>query len=168
MTDELDLEFETREDVWRWFRSARNWGRWGADDERGTVNLVTPEKRRQAAALVRSGEAVSLSRPFPLDRAANNPSPAQRYTTVVERGPSAGSAVDYLGINTHGTASTHLDALCHMWDEDGMWNGRDARTEITPDGVRYAGIQAFGDGIVTRGVLLDVDRKSTRLNSSHT
>ena len=150
--------FTSREDVWRWFRAARNWGRWGPDDERGTINLITPEKRRQAAALVRTGEVISLSRPFPLDPAPNNPAPAQRYTTVVERGPRAGSAVDYLGVNTHGTASTHLDALCHMWDEDGMWNGRDPAAEITPDGTRFAGIDAFADGIVTRGVLLDVPR----------
>ncbi len=158
MADEPAYGFETREDVWRWFRAARNWGRWGPDDERGTINLITPEKRRQAAGLVRSGEIVSLSRPFPLERAPNNPSPAQRYTTVVERGPVAGSAVDYIGINTHGTASTHLDALCHMWDQDGMWNGHDAAREITPDGVRFGGIQAFAEGIVTRGVLLDVPR----------
>jgi len=150
--------FESREDVWRWFREARNWGRWGRDDERGTINLITPEKRRQAAGLVRTGEILSLCRPFPLERAPNNPAPAQRYTTVVERGPVAGSAVDYLGINTHGTASTHLDALCHMWDEDGMWNGRDPAREITTDGTRFAGIEAFAAGIVTRGVLLDVPR----------
>ena len=151
-------EFASRDDVWRYLRQARNWGRWGENDERGAVNLVTAEKRRRAAALVRTGEIVSLSRPFPLERAVNNPTPAERRTTVVERGPTAGSAVDYIGINTHGTASTHLDALCHVWDEDGMWNGRNPAQEVTPDGVRFAGVEAFAAGIVTRGVLLDVPR----------
>ena len=101
---------------------------------------------------------MSLSRPFPTQVAANNPSPAQLYTTRVERGPDAGSVVDYVGINCHGTASTHIDALCHCWDEDGMWNGRDPDEEIQHDGVRFGDVAAFGDGIVTRGVLLDVPR----------
>ena len=50
-------------------RDRRNWGRWGDDDERGTVNLITEEKRRQAAGLVRTGRSVSLSRVFPSTRA---------------------------------------------------------------------------------------------------
>jgi hypothetical protein len=130
----------------------------GRERRAGALNLVTAEKRRRAAALVRTGEIVSPSRPFPLERAPNNPTPAERRTTVVERGPTAGAAVDYIGINTHGTASTHLDALCHVWDEDGMWNGRNPAQEVTPDGARFGGVEAFAAGIVTRGVLLDVPR----------
>jgi len=151
-------EFASRDEVWRFFREARNWGRWGDDDELGALNLVTPEKRRMAASLVRSGTIVSLARPFPTQVAANNPSPAQLFTTRVERGPNAGSVVDFASINCHGTASTHIDALCHVWDEDGMWNGRDPDREIHHDGVRFADVSSFGEGIVTRGVLLDVPR----------
>jgi hypothetical protein len=130
---------------WRYLRHARNWGRWGGTTRWG------PEpghgrKRRRAAALVRTGEIVSLSRPFPLERAPNNPTPAERRTTTVERGPTAGSAVDYLWINTHGTASTHLDALCHVWDRDGMWNGRDPAQEVTADGVRFGGVEPSPPG----------------------
>jgi kynurenine formamidase len=156
--DALDPVFTDREDVWRYLRASRNWGRWGADDELGALNLITPDKRRRAAALVRSGIAVSLSRPFPLEAAANNPAPARRHTTRIARGPTAGSAVDHLAIDTHGTASTHLDALCHVWDQDGMWGGRDPDHEVTADGVRFGGIQSFREGIVTRGVLFDVPR----------
>jgi kynurenine formamidase len=145
-------------DVWHFLREHRSWGRWGQEDEKGAVNLITAEKHQQAASLVRTGRTISLSRPFPLDPAPNNPAPAQRYTSVVARAPGAASAVDYLGISTHGTACTHIDALCHMWDRDGMWNGRDAAETITPDGTRFGGVEAFGDGIVTRGVLLDVPR----------
>ena len=154
----LDPVFADKADVWRFLRASRNWGRWGPDDELGALNLITSDKRRQAAGLVRSGIAVSLSRPFPLMAAANNPAPARRHTTRVERGPTAGSAVDHLAIDTHGTASTHIDALCHVWDEDGMWGGRDPDREVTADGVGFAGIQSLGGGIVTRGVLLDVPR----------
>ena len=114
---------------------------------------------RKAARLVRSGRIVSLSRPFPTHVAADNPKPAQRRATKVDRGPTAGSVVDYLGIDFHGTASTHIDALCHVWDEDGMWNGRDPGREIDEEGgSRFADIETLGDGIVTRGVLLDVPR----------
>jgi kynurenine formamidase len=151
-------DFASKEDVWRYLREARNWGRWGEDDQLGTLNLVTPEKRRRAASLVRSGRVVSLARPFPTEVAANNPSPAQLYTTRVERGPGAGSVVDYAAINCHGTASTHIDALCHVWDVDGMWNGRDPDEVIRAEGVRFGDVASFGEGIVTRGVLLDVPR----------
>jgi kynurenine formamidase len=150
--------FANTDEVWRFLREARNWGRWGPDDELGALNLITPEKRKRAASLVRTGEIISLSRPFPTQTAPDNPAPAQRYTTRVERGPGAGSAVDYIGINFHGTASTHLDALCHVWDHDGMWNGRDPDREIRPDGTRFADVEVFSAGIVTRGVLLDVPR----------
>ncbi|HZO97282.1 MAG TPA: cyclase family protein [Gaiellaceae bacterium] len=151
-------DFETKDDVWQYLRTARNWGRWGDDDQLGTLNLITPEKRRRAASLVRSGRIVSLARPFPTHVAANNPSPAQLFTTRVARGPHAGSVVDYTGISCHGTASTHIDALCHVWDEDGMWNGRKPDEEIRFDGVRFGDVASYGDGIATRGVLLDVPR----------
>jgi kynurenine formamidase len=150
--------FTDRESVLAYLRGARNWGRWGPDDERGAVNLITPEKRRRAAGLVQRGDVVSLSRPFPLEPAANNPSPALRQTSRIARGATAGSAVDRLAIDTHGTASTHMDALCHVWDAEGMWNGREPDREVGADGVGFAGIDAFADGIVTRGVVLDVPR----------
>jgi len=140
------------------FEKVKNWGRWGEDDELGALNLVTGDKRRRTAGLVRSGRIVSLSRPFPTQVAANNPSPAQLYTTRVERGPGAGSVVDFAGINCHGTASTHIDALCHCWDVDGMWNGRNPDREIEHAGVRFGDVAAFAGGIVTRGVLYDVPR----------
>lgn len=154
----MNYEFANKDEVWRYLRAARNWGRWGENDDLGALNLITPEKRRRATSLVRTGELISLSRPFPTQIAADNPVPAQRDTSRVERGHDAGSAVDYLGINFHGTASTHIDALCHVWDADGMWNGRDPNREIHSDGVRFADVEAFAPGIVTRGVLLDVPR----------
>ena len=70
----------------------------------------------------------------------------------------AGGVVDYYGFIYHGQTMTHIDALCHVWDDGGMWNGRDPAVEITSDGAQFADITAWGDGIVTRGVLLDVPR----------
>jgi hypothetical protein len=137
-------------------RERRNWGRWGADDQLGAMNLITDDKRRAAAALVRTGRIVSLSRPFPKTPAANNPNPAQHWMRV-RSGPTGGGATDYYAISYHGTAATHLDSLCHMWGPDGLWNGRGPE-EVTSQGANWGGIENWSMGIVTRGVLLDVPK----------
>lgn len=147
----------TKSEVESYLRDRRNWGRWGADDQVGAVNLITAEKRVRAASLVRGGRAVSLSRPFPKDPAPNNPSPAQHFMALLDRGTGA-AAIDYYGISYHGTASTHLDSLCHTWNEHGMWNGRKPSEEIRFDGARWGAITNWSSGIITRGVLLDVPR----------
>jgi kynurenine formamidase len=137
--------------------SRRNWGRWGADDERGAINLITPEKRAAAARLVQSGRSISLSRPFPKEPGPNNPTPAHHYMKTVPRG-IGGFAADYYGISYHGVASTHIDALCHTWDEESMWNGRDPSKEITFEGATFGSIEHWSEGVITRGVFLDVPR----------
>ena len=147
----------SRAEVLAYLRDRRNWTRWGKDDEMGAVNLVTAAKRRAAAGLVRSGRAVSLSREFPTAPGPGNPTPAQHWMKTVPRG-TGGFAADFYGTYYHGWASTHVDALCHTWDEQGMWNGRDPTREITFDGARFGGVHHWKDGIVTRGVLLDVPR----------
>jgi hypothetical protein len=124
----------------------RNWGRWGADDSKGAVNLITAQKRVEAAGLVRTGRVVSSSRPF---------SPDQQYIRISGSGRSV---VDYYGFTYHGVGVTHVDALSHMWDRNGMWNGRDPAKEIDTFGPRFGDIAAFSSGLVTRGVLLDVPR----------
>jgi len=147
----------TEEEVRSFLRDRRNWGRWGKDDEVGAVNLITADKRAAAARLVRSGRSVSLSRVFPKEPGPGNAFPAQHWMRVVPRG-RGGFAADYYGIFYHGVASTHLDALCHTWDEQGMWNGRDPRQAISFDGATFGSVDRWSDGIVTRGVLLDVPR----------
>ena len=144
-------------EVRSWIRERRNWGRWGKDDQVGALNLVTPAKRAAAARLVRSGRSVSLSRPFPKEPGPNNALPAQHYMKTVPRG-KGGFAADYYGIFYHGVASTHIDALCHTWDDEAMWNGRDPKQEITFDGARFGSIEHWSAGILTRGVMLDVPR----------
>ena len=130
------------------FEYRRNWGRWGADDQMGAVNLITPAKRAAAAGLVKTGRTVSLSRPF---------QPEQHFIRINDRGAGR-SVVDYYGFMYHGVTVTHVDALCHIWDQNGMWNGRDPAREIDTNGARFADITAFGNGLITRGVLLDVPR----------
>lgn len=126
----------------------RNWGRWGPNDGMGAVNLITPQKRAAAATLVKSGRTVSLGRVF---------EPDQHFIRINTRG-TGGSVVDYYGFLYHGVGITHVDALCHVWDQHGMWNGRDPAKEIDTNGTKFADITAFGGGLITRGVLLDVPR----------
>jgi kynurenine formamidase len=87
----------------------------------------------------------------------NNALPAQHYMRTHARGKGA-FAADYYGIYYHGVASTHIDALCHTWDDDAMWNGRDPKKEITFDGATWGSIEHWAEGIITRGVMLDVPR----------
>ena len=147
----------TDAEVRSWIRERRNWGRWGKDDQMGAMNLVTPARRVAAAQLVKSGRSISLSRPFPKEPSANNAFPAHHYMRSLPRG-NGGFAADYYGIFYHGVASTHIDALCHTWDDEAMWNGRDPKKEIGFDGAAFGSIDHWADGIVTRGVMLDVPR----------
>jgi len=154
----MERRVPTKAEVLAYLREDTNWGRWGADDQVGAVNLITPEKRVAAARLVRAGRAVSLSREFPKTPAPNNPNPAQHFMKRNVRGDGGGSAVDYYGISYHGTATTHLDALCHVFDANGMWNGRNPEEEITFDGAKWGSVEHWKEGIITRGVLLDVPK----------
>jgi kynurenine formamidase len=147
----------SRDDVLGYLEGRRNWGRWGDADQRGAINLITPEKRVAASRLVRTGRSVSLSREFPTRPGPMNPNPAQHFMRWLRRG-SGGAAVDYYGITYHGYATTHIDALCHIWDEHGMWGGRTPEEELTTQGARWGAIDQWSDGITTRGVLLDVPR----------
>jgi len=154
----VDTSAPGAEELRRWRVEGRNWGRWGADDQAGAINLITPQKRLAALRLTRTGRTVSLSRPYPKTPAPNNPQPAQHFIRMLDRGAGTGGVVDYYGFVYHGQAMTHIDALCHVWDDDGMWNGRDPRQEITSEGARFGDVTAWSGGIVTRGVLLDVPR----------
>ena len=135
----------------------RNWGRWGDRGGAGAINLITPKKRVKAAGLVKSGRTVSLSRPLPVEPSPENPVPVQHYMRREYLG-DWGASLDFLGIFHHGFSVTHIDALCHNWDDDGMWDGRDPDEEITFHGARWGSVDEWSDGILTRGVLLDVPK----------
>jgi kynurenine formamidase len=162
----------TKEDIDRWMTELSNWGRWGKDDQAGTVNLITPAKRKQAAALVKEGISVSLSLNADLapkgSPEAENPAPAAggrpRYTWqhvmltngVSMRGPS-GYAVDTIGVNYHGNNTTHFDALSHFIFNGHIYNGFPG-SAITNWGAEKNDVLPFRDGLVTRGVLIDWPR----------
>ncbi|PZC41791.1 MAG: Kynurenine formamidase [Chloroflexi bacterium] len=139
----------------------RNWGRWGADEERGALNLITAECRAAAAALIVEGESVSCARPLPTRPGPNNPNPVQHYMVAAGDLPEPplgpAGAMDYFGIAPHGMATTHIDALCHIFAGEKMFNGY-AKSEVRSDGAQKLSIMAGKDGIVGRGVLLDIAR----------
>ena len=149
-------QLPTKAEVDSYLRDRRNWGRWGDKGSAGAMNLITAEKRVSAASLVKTGRSVSLSRPFPVTPTAENPRPAQHYMTRADRPPGGGAAMDFYGVFYHGTATTHIDALCHVWNQDGMWDGRSPDETLTFEGANYGTVDEWSDGILTRGVCLDV------------
>ena len=153
-----DRRVPSREEVDSYLRDRRNWGRWGDKGSAGAINMITAEKRLSAVGLVSTGRTVSLSRPLPVEPTVENPRPAHHYMQKVERPPGGGAAMDYYGVFYHGTATTHIDALCHVWNQDGIWDGRDPDETIGFSGAKYGTVDQWSDGILTRGVLLDVPR----------
>ena len=153
----------TGDDVAALFERVKTWGRWGAEDERGTLNYLTPEVVAAAAAEVKTGRTVSCARDFPVHPHPENPFPAQHHMVVagddpcVPGGNGLETAMDYIGIAFHGMASSHIDALCHVFVEGRMYNGWPA-TDVKSTGARRNSIMAAKDGIVGRGVLLDMPR----------
>jgi kynurenine formamidase len=145
-------------DLSEWLFSLRNWNRWGPDDVRGTTNLISPAVILRGVAAVRHGRTVGLSREIPTVPGLDNPRPAQHF---VRRKPrdgyeGAGSVGDYLAMEFHGLSTTHLDALGHVWDSRGAWNGMDPDAIIGLAHMEQGGVDIWKDGLVTRGVLFDV------------
>ena len=143
------------------FESVKNWGKWGAEDERGALNYITPQMVAAAAALVRTGETISCALEFPTRPAPDNPRPAQHMMVVAgdacTHGEGIEAAMDYIGVAFHGMAVSHLDALCHVFVREQMYNGF-AASEVLSTGARRNSVMAGKDGISGRGVLLDIPR----------
>ncbi len=152
------------EEFERIFESVKNWGRWGPDDQLGTLNLLTPERVRAAAGLVRSGRRVSLQIPINTVAGPDNPNPAIHHV-IQGHDIDIGSGglrfgLDYLGIAFHGDCHSHVDALNHISYDGLTYNGRTATDVLTTKGGTSLGIDevAGSGGVVGRGVLLDLPR----------
>ena len=143
------------------FDSVKNWGHWGADDTKGTLNYITPEHVRRAASLVRSGRSISMSLPVNKVAGPDNPNPAIHYmATGHDNDIGSGSlrfATDFLGMQFHGDCHTHIDALCHIAYRGQLYNGRPAGL-VTTSGADAFDITEYAQGVVGRGVLLDIPR----------
>jgi kynurenine formamidase len=133
------------------FQRVSNWGRWGKDDELGSANLVTAAKRKRAVGLVKEGLSVSLAHNPITERAEDNPSP-------FEHTMNPGLFMDTYKVSYHGYAHSHIDALCHILYKDRTYNGF-ARADVnTEKGCTKLGIDHLKNGVVTRGVLIDIPR----------
>lgn len=133
------------------FTQVSNWGRWGADDQLGSVNLVTAAKRKQAVTLVKSGISVSLAHNPLTERAEDNNNPFEH--TMLR-----GNNLDRYAVSYHGYAHSHIDALCHFLYKEKTYNGY-ARADVNTDkGCAKLGIDNLKNGIVSRGVLIDLPR----------
>jgi kynurenine formamidase len=133
------------------FKKISNWGRWGKDDQLGTVNLITEAKRRQAADLVKRGITVSIAHNPMTDKAVDNPQP---FSHVMGRG----FTTDTYSVSYHGYAHSHMDALCHILYQKQTYNGYSTADVNTEKGCMKLGIHNLKNGIVTRGVLIDIAR----------
>jgi hypothetical protein len=148
----------------QWAEEYSNTGRWGSEDELGTLNLITARKRREAAALVGAGEVVSLSRPIALvDEPAELTEPTSYFEVEFSTyGPgerAEGFSFDYQAIGYHGSSYTHLDGLCHVSYDGRLYNDFLQFDTVDPDmGCTRLGIEGLRDGIVTRGLLVDLAR----------
>src|SRR3984957_10782471 len=151
--DELDAMFE----------SLKAWERWGLDDERGALNYLTPECALSAAATVRIGESISLAHDLATEPLPEHPHPVQHHMLASGDArdssgiPGYEAARDHLALDIHGLWTTHVDALSHMFVRGEMYGGRPA-SEVRSDGAWFNSVMSMAQGVVGRGVLLDIPR----------
>jgi kynurenine formamidase len=146
--------FPAEAELDRLFDDLDNAGRWGKDDDLGTLNYITNEKRLAAAKLVRTGRPLSLARDLNTTQSSTNPSPV-RHTMCYQSHYPIG-AVDALTLDMHGFALTHLDAIAHVYRGQDIYNKRKAAEVTLPSGLTFGDMLAQKDGIFTRGVLLNI------------
>jgi kynurenine formamidase len=152
----------TTEDYLEYVTRFNNWGRWGIDDQLGTLNFIDNIKRTEAAQSVRAGNTVSCGRALNIRPGADNWFPS-RFHLTKDRGLRwkdgfLTSAQDYIAVVSHGFVETHIDALCHVHTHDGkMYNGR-STLDITTYGSKSNSIEFWKDGIISRGVFYDIPR----------
>ena len=134
-----------------------NWGRWGADDQQGMLNLQTPQSILEALTLVKQGKVYNLSVPLEAEGPQHPMFHKTWQTTFMttHADPCAFQvADDVVTMVTH--SGTHMDALGHCWNDGTLWNGR-STDNVTSYGIEWAGIEQVSS-FVTRGVMLDLPR----------
>jgi kynurenine formamidase len=140
----------------RWQKEISNWGRWGKDDEMGALNLITPAKRRAAAALVKEGLTVSLASNAATQKDLDVPCPAEWMMVTATQG-GATDRIAYPCI--HGAGATHIDSFAHIFFNGLAWNGYPVDTVVSKEkGAIRNSVLNMKNGIVTRAVLFDLPR----------
>ena len=154
-----------------WMTELSNWGRWGDDDQLGALNLITSAKRVNAARLVETGRVVSMARAMTIEK-LENPEQARAnrppvlvgsVRSVFDINTESGFFWERYEIEYHGSAVSHLDALCHVAYNGKVYNGFDFEdVASTEDGCSKLGVVNLQNGLVTRGVLIDMPGKAVR------
>jgi kynurenine formamidase len=161
MPNQIPAESE----VLGYFKSLSNWGRWGKDDQLGCLNNLSPERTRRAIATVREGATVSLARTVRFESTADAPVPPVHFMVESGEGWATGqkvsarpnaAATDYFGMIFHGATITHVDSLAHFFWEGKTYNGQPAHLVSTSLGATVCSVEQAKNGIMTRGVLVDV------------
>ncbi len=141
-----------------------NWGRWGDDDQRGTLNFITPEAVRRGVAAVRRGVTFSLAIPYDEDGPQTGVIPGRinpKHTMIMANAPFTGDPRDFTTsddvFEMGAQAATHWDALAHVGYEGLLYNDTPDSVVTHDGGAARLGIEQYGP-IVTRGVLLDIAR----------
>ena len=155
----------TEEEVIGWMNTLSNWGRWGPDDRQGCLNYITPEKRKQAAALVQEGIAISMSRSITYEVLPDQSTPPLHYMVKSGEGFASGDRIttttaqiaeDFFGMAFHGKTITHVDSLAHFFWQGKGYNGWDAKQVSTEFGALEGSVELAKEGIISRAVLVDV------------
>jgi kynurenine formamidase len=134
-----------------WKKDLSNWGRWGKDDQIGALNLITPAKRKEAAALVKEGFSVSLASDADTVKAVDNPFPYEHEMLAIGN--------DRISVRYHGITHTHLDSLAHINEDGVFYNGYKPDADaVLKGGHQKNSIHNLKNGIFTRGILLDIPR----------
>src|SRR6478672_2842091 len=137
------------------FQELKRWGRWGAQDQRGALHFLTPQRVAASARLVRDGVSVTLSLPLNTQAAIDNPKPAVHR--MILPGMSASGEADsgaespqfvrdYIGVDYHNDGHTHIDALCHVDYRGLLYNARQVDS-VTADGATVDAIDVLKDGL---------------------
>jgi len=141
------------------YRRLRSRAAWAATTNRGARNALTPARVVAAAREVRTGRTVTLAAPVETLPGPDNPTPARHRMSEQPDEDASGLhfAMDSFAMNVHGDADSHIDALCHVV-YDGTLHGGVPASTVTAGGATALSIELVRDGIVGRGVLLDIPR----------
>lgn len=161
-------------EVLAYFEQLSNWGRWGEADRLGTLNHITPQKRRSAARLVEEGESISLAWEIDVHHQPEHTHapPLRHFLTTgeglseadrvlppgIRAGDRQGGALEWIGMMFHGFSVTHLDALGHIFWDRQMYNGVSSNKVSAVAGAVEHAVTEVRNGVMTRGVLVDAAR----------
>jgi kynurenine formamidase len=142
----------SKADIDNMMKELSNWGRWGKADQKGTLNLITPARRKEAAALVTEGVSISLARNTDAQKGIDNASPfIEKMSPPVD----GQFNMDEYTVFFHGVAHTHFDALSHVFHDGQMYNGF-PESAVKSNGAQALAVTNYSEGLFTRGVLVDI------------